>query len=165
MAANRYLVDTNVLLTATQPQREHFKKAKHILDNWSAAGRQLCVSGQILREYFAVATRPMVSNGLGLEPAEAAQNVEAFCRRMVFLEEDDRVSALLRELVVALTIRGKQVHDANLVATATVHRVDLLVTANVSDFERFAGWITTLDLGLIPHVEVSGSELGAVPPR
>lgn len=149
MAADRYLLDTNVLLTATQPQREHFQRASRILDTWSTFGHQLYVSGQVLREYLAVATRPAAANGMGLEPVQAAQNVEAFCTKVAVLDEDERVSTLLRELVVSLGIRGKQVHDANLVATASVHGVETLITANVADFERFSGWITILDLAFV----------------
>ena len=41
---------------------------------------------------------------------------------------------------------GKQVHDANIVATMLVHDVPLLLTNNVSDFKRFADSVTVLPL-------------------
>lgn len=50
---------------------------------------------------------------------------------------------LLREFPVG----GKQIHDANIVATMLVHDIDTLVTQNIEDFKRFSGKI-----GLIPLV-------------
>lgn len=46
-----------------------------------------------------------------------------------------------------LDTAGKQVHDANVVATMLVHGVQTLVTMNVCDFSRFGDLVhvTTLD--------------------
>jgi len=43
--------------------------------------------------------------------------------------------------VVRHPTRGKQVHDANLVATMLVHGVTRLLTFNVADFRRFGAVI------------------------
>ena len=37
--------------------------------------------------------------------------------------------------------RGKQVHDANLVATMLAHGIRRLLTFNLADFQRFAGLV------------------------
>lgn len=39
--------------------------------------------------------------------------------------------------MLAFPTRGKQVHDANLVATMLVHGVTRLLTFNAADFRRF----------------------------
>ena len=41
----------------------------------------------------------------------------------------------------AVECTGKQVHNANVVATMLVHSVDTLVPSNVSDFARFGRYI------------------------
>ena len=41
---------------------------------------------------------------------------------------------------------GKQVHDANIVATMLVYGIPQLFTHNTSDFARFSGLITVLPL-------------------
>ncbi|MEH2170887.1 MAG: hypothetical protein V7K41_30400 [Nostoc sp.] len=41
---------------------------------------------------------------------------------------------------------GKQVHDANIVATMLVYGIPQLLTHNTSDFARFSGLITVLPL-------------------
>jgi hypothetical protein len=51
-----------------------------IINEWAAGGTTLCISGQILREYLAVATWPVNRNGPGLKPADAVSNVRAIPR-------------------------------------------------------------------------------------
>ena len=67
---------------------------------WSKSGRQTYVSGQILREYLVVATRPLDSNGLGLTRAEAVANVSVFRSLSSCLDENDQVQRRLVALVL-----------------------------------------------------------------
>lgn len=66
MADKSILVDTNVLLAATTPGRSLHSAALEVLNEWPNGGVSLLTSGQILREYLVVATRPASSNGLEL---------------------------------------------------------------------------------------------------
>jgi predicted nucleic acid-binding protein len=50
---------------------------------------------------------------------------------------DEKVSERLLALLDDVSCAGKQVHDANIVATMLVHGVDTLVTINTDDFTRF----------------------------
>ncbi len=140
------LVDTNVPLTASTPDRRLHQAALAVLNEWPSAGVPLALSGQIIREYLVVATRPRPANGLGLGPAEALENVAAFRSRMRELAAGEAASERLLALVARYACRGKQIHDANLVATALAHGVRRLVTANPGDFVRFGGEIEVLDL-------------------
>ena len=88
-------VDTNVLLAATDRSRPSHADACRLVAGASRYGCHLALSGQILREYLVVATRPVEVNGLGLSPDQAIRNLAAFRRHAVFLEEtetDDRKS-------------------------------------------------------------------------
>lgn len=147
MAVERILVDTNVLLTATTPARPRHQDALDVLNRWPNEGKRLCTCGQIMREYLVVATREPEHNGLGLAPSQALKNVDTMLDRMRFLDEDSEVAEQLRELIRQVDCRGKRIHDANLVAIATRHRVDRLVTSNVEDFQPFRTLLTTLELG------------------
>jgi len=131
------LLDTNVLLEATTPARALHRAARRVLDDWPNRGVRLCVSGQILREYLVVATRKQEVNGLGLAVGDALANVAAFVGRCRFLAEDQQVAERLRKLLRDVACSGKQVHDANVVATCLAHGVGGVVTANLGDFERF----------------------------
>ncbi|BBO19276.1 type II toxin-antitoxin system VapC family toxin [Candidatus Brocadia pituitae] len=61
-----------------------------------------------------------------------------------FLPEDIATAQKLGELVQQYHVSGKQVHDANLVATMLVHGIHSLLTCNVDDFKRYKGLIKIL---------------------
>ncbi len=135
MRVDRF-VDTNVLLTATAVARPGHGAALALLDA-AFAERSLFLSGQVLREYIAVATRPAAVNGLGLRATEAIGNARQFLDRSNFLQEDDTVRDALFRLLESIPCSGKQVHDANIAATMIAHGIGVLVTLNPQDFERF----------------------------
>jgi predicted nucleic acid-binding protein len=142
--AERAVLDTNVLLTATDSGRRDHARAVAALDDWPARGTVLYTSGQILREYLAVATRPVDLNGLGLSQHDALENVRALGERMQHMEETKKVHDRLLAILDKVPCTGRQVHDANVVATMSVHGVRTLVTYNIDDFARFADSIRTV---------------------
>ena len=146
MAASALLVDTNVLLSATTPSRASHGEALALLDRGPDGGLVLCTSGQVLREYLAVATRPAGENGLGLAANAALRNVRALRGRMRFLDETEAVADRLAALLAEVDCTGKQVHDANLVATGLVHGVGTVVTEDAGDLRRFESYVEVLGL-------------------
>ena len=130
-------VDTNVLLTATDASRPRHRDAIRLFNEADRHGIHLAVSGQIFREYLVVATRPLEANGLGLNVGDAIANVNEFLRLTHSYDETDEVARRLRHLAVVYNLRGKVLHDANLVATMTVNGISILVTQNLDDFARF----------------------------
>ncbi|MGQ0463805.1 MAG: type II toxin-antitoxin system VapC family toxin [Sporichthyaceae bacterium] len=146
MDADRVALDTNVLIAASNPMRPWHAEALRMLAQWPQDGIALYASTQILREYLSVATRPVAANGLGLLRTAAVANVREFRRRIELLADTEAVSARLLELLEAVECTGRQVHDANIVATMLVHGVGTLVTDDRSHFERFAHLIEVRDL-------------------
>jgi predicted nucleic acid-binding protein len=143
---DRVMVDTNVLLAATDESRTEHRDALTILNDWPAGATTLCTSGQILREYLAVATRPVDGNGLGLKLPDALGNVRAIRQRTNLLAEDAKVAERLLGLLADVEAGGKQVHDANVVATMLVHGIGTVVTSNVDDFARFGKYVDLVRL-------------------
>jgi predicted nucleic acid-binding protein len=143
---DRVMLDTNVLLAATDEGRAEHRDALTVVNDWAARRTDLCTSGQILREYLAVATRPAGENGLGLSLPEALGNVRAIRERTTLLAEDAKVADRLLGLLADVECRGKQVHDANLVATMLVHGIGTIVTVNVRDFAQFTGHVSLIRL-------------------
>jgi len=144
--ADRAVLDTNVLLAATDQARLEHEQAVAAINVWPASGLVLYTNGQILREYLAVATRPVDQNGLGMPRPDAVANVRALRARLNLLAEDIKVSDRLLELLETVECTGKQVHDANVVATMLVHGIDTVVTMNVDDFARFGDHVQVADL-------------------
>jgi len=143
------LVDANVLLSATAPLRPLHRAALTVLNDWPNRGLLLAASVQVLREYLVVATRPVEVNGLGLDIADALANVASFRARMRVLVDSEPVWDRLQGLIVTHGCKGKQIHDANIVASALTWGLPRLVTANVGDFNRFAGEIEIIDLATL----------------
>lgn len=144
--ADRAVLDTNVLLAATDEGRSEHARAIAALNDWPTAGTVLYTTGQILREYLSVATRPVRLNGLGLAPPDAVTNVRALRERLRFVPENDKVTGRLLTLLDHIDCAGKQVHDANVVATMLVHGIDTVVTMNVADFTRYDEHVRVISL-------------------
>jgi predicted nucleic acid-binding protein len=68
----------------------------------------------------------------------------------VLLAATDEARQEHEQAVAAINVwpacAGKQVHDANVVATMLVHGVDTVVTTNVDDFARFGEHVHVADL-------------------
>lgn len=129
------VVDTNVLLAATDRSRDHHDAATRFLNE---DVRRLAICPQIVREYLAVSSRPVDVNGLGLSGEDAVANVEQFLEGMEVLTEGPATGIALMELITADPTVGKQVHDANVVAVAVAHRAAAIATDNTRHFTRFA---------------------------
>ena len=131
---------------AAAMRRPEHRDALTVLNDWAAGQAGLCTSGQVLREYLTVATRPTERNGLRLKLPDALGNVRAIRERTTLLAEDNRVADRLAGLLADVECLGKQVHDANLVATMLVHGVGMVVTMNLADFARFERHISLIRL-------------------
>lgn len=134
------LVDTNVLLEATDEARAGYREARRLLE--SPAG--LVLASQVIREYLVVATRPRTANGFGLAIREALDNLRELRRAIRVLPEETPVLPTFLELVERTGCSGKRIHDAHLVATGHVHRVEALVSLNVDDLVPLAGTMPVL---------------------
>lgn len=130
-------LDTNVLVTATDTLRSGHEEAQRLLAEAGSAGYHLAASGQVLREYLAVSTRPAESNGLGLRVPDAVANVDEFLRFVTLFDETEPVALQLRKLVMTNGVRGNRIHDANIAATMMVHHIRVLLTQNCDDFAGF----------------------------
>ena len=94
------------------------------------------MSRQVLREYLAVATRPQTWS-MPLPRAWATADVLELSRAFAILEDGPAVTAALLDLCRDLPVGGRQVHDANIVATMLAHGERRLLTFNDGDFIRF----------------------------
>lgn len=138
-------VDTNVLIYLTIQGAPEQAAARSRLTELREARERLWISRQVVREFLAVLTRPSTFGA----PAsvEALENrVSGFQRAFRIADEDAAVTASLLALLREVPCGGKQVHDANLVATMLVHGIDRLLTHNTEDFRRFEPWIEVLPL-------------------
>ncbi len=103
------------------------------------------ISRQVLREFIAALTRPQpFSPSLPINVAiSEARFYEA---RFHVADEDAQVTDGLFDLLLRVPAGGKQIHDANIVATMQANGITHLLTENTSDFARFSQLITIVPL-------------------
>jgi len=65
------------------------------------------------------------------------EQVGQFIERFEVADDTSAVTERLLGLLNELKIGGKQVHDANIVATMLANDIPCLLTHNVKDFQRF----------------------------
>ena len=132
-----YLLDTNVLLGFAMPHHHNAATTRPALATLEASGARLCVTPQVLIEFYAVATRDRQDRGLGWTPQGAAKAVTALLAKFEMLPDAPEVFARWQNLAVAHKVRGKSAHDTRLAAVALAHGVPLLLTSNTKHFARF----------------------------
>jgi predicted nucleic acid-binding protein len=142
---DRWLIDTNILVFAYLVHHPLYGAARARLQALASAGAELWVSRQILREYLAAMTRPRQYTG-AMPVASLIADVQAFERNYLVAEDSSAVTARLLNLLTAVPCVGKQIHDANIVATMQEYGIPNLLTDNAADFNRFSGPITVVPL-------------------
>lgn len=134
--ADPVFVDTNVLIYASRPRAELHATARAALDGCRLERRPVRISAQIIREYLAASTRPQpTAPALTMEAAIA--DVRTFRGAFNVAEDGPKILERLLALLAAVPTAGRQVHDANIVATMLAHGVTKLLTFNAGDFRRF----------------------------
>lgn len=133
----RILVDTNVLLRCAQPASPDHLTASQSLLAIDAAHLTSCLVPQVIYEYRVVATRPVAVNGLGMDIATVDASVENLIRNFSVLRDERGIFHHWRTLVRDGAVRGKEAHDARLVAAMGRHGLTNLLTFNPSDFIRY----------------------------
>lgn len=135
-----YLLDTNLLGRLANGLDASHPVAANAVLKLHRAGETLHITAQNLIEFRNIATRPKTANGLGLSIVNAEAKATHFETTFPLLPETPDIYPAWKAVVGALGIIGKQVHDARLVAVCHVHKVTHLLTFNVSDFTRMAGF-------------------------
>ena len=134
-----FLADTNILIRRIHRADPKHRQTRAAVKRLRERGDRICVTSQNLIELWAVCTRPVENNGLGLQPEHADRMVARLESALVRLPDTDAAYTEWRRLVVAHSVSGKKTHDARLVATMNVHGVKNILTFNVDDFKRYPG--------------------------
>ncbi len=133
-----YFVDTNILIAASDDTRSGHAESYELFERAINGTPRLFASGQILREYLVVATRPIQNNGLALIPEKAVENLRSFKSCIKLLDENDATTRRLEGLISKYKIKGKRIHDANIASIMIENGLREILTLNPKDFKAFA---------------------------
>ncbi|MGP0066379.1 MAG: type II toxin-antitoxin system VapC family toxin [Isosphaeraceae bacterium] len=136
-AANPVFVDTNILVYAAIPSSPFYGPAFGKLDAFRQAGVELWISRQILREYLSSLSRPLPYSP-PLPASTLIADVIRFQSQFQIAEDGPVITANLLGRLGSIPIGGKQVHNANIVATMQTYGLRRLWTHNTADFTRFS---------------------------
>lgn len=135
----RWLVDTGILLRLTDASDPSFASVRAAIDVAAANGPALVCASQNVAEFWNAATRPAAVRGFGLTVAEAGRRLEVLEEKIDVLADPAGAYEEWKRLVVRHEIKGKQVHDARLVALMHVYGIAEVLTLNPDDFRRYPG--------------------------
>ncbi len=135
----RILLDTNILTRAAQPAHVQHAVALQAVKAIGAQGNEPCIVPQVIYEYWAVCTRPVDANGLGMTPPEVEQKVAQIKRLFAILRDERASFPEWERLAAQYQVRGKAAHDTRLVAAMVRHGLRHILTFNAPDFTRFSG--------------------------
>lgn len=141
---NRIFLDTNVLVFSNVTQALLHQAARHTLQRL-VVENELWISRQVLREYLSTLSRQQQFSK-PQPPEVLAADIHYFQSHFLIAEDNPSVTERLLELIQQFPTGGKQVHDANIVATMLTHNISALLTHNTGDFARFSSLITLMPL-------------------
>lgn len=133
----QWLLDTNVLLRLQEDDPACSNETTEAVANLLDSAPRVCITPQVLIELWCVGTRPLDANGLGWDVETADARIFDCWNRFEVLDDSPEVFKHWLSLVRTHQTKGKQVHDARLIAVMLAHGVDHLLTFNVDDFRRY----------------------------
>lgn len=137
-------IDTNVLVRARFAVAPSHDLARARLREALGSEERPRISRQIVREYLAVVTRSQIWSA-PLPMSDALRDVDWFVSEFDILEDGPGVTHVLAELCRAVPVTGRQIHDANIVATMLAHAEQRLLTFDQGDFRRYGSRISLID--------------------
>lgn len=129
-------IDTNVLVYANVAGAPFHEQALIALKTSHQAKRPMWISRQVLREFIAARTRPQTF-AKPSTPQIVIERVQYLEERFQVADDTSATTEQLVKLLGKFKIGGKQVHDANIVASMLAYEIPCLLTHNAKDFERF----------------------------
>ena len=142
-AEQQIFLDTNILVRANVATAPDHQQVIALLRVLRKRRTLLWISQQIIREYIATVTRPQTFMK-PLDIATALGRARYFQTHFRVAQDNSLVLGKLFDLLTAVAVGGKQIHDANIVATMQVYSLKSLLTLNPADFNRFLPYINVL---------------------
>lgn len=133
------LLDTGILLRLVDSRDPLHSVVRHAVGTLGRRNEELFTTTQNVAEFWNVATRPVIANGLGLSAATVTGLlqgiVELTCGMLI---EGETLYGEFKRLGLKYSFGGKQAHDARLVAMMLCWGVDKILTLNERDFRQYA---------------------------
>lgn len=151
-----YLVDSNILVRLRDLDSPDMQICEEAIRAGLQRGTRMYLCAQVLIEFWAVSTRPRDANGLGLNVEQVYLGVMQIRQSLPLLDEPPDIAQRWLELVRRYEVKGKEVHDARLVALASAHEISHILTLNPTDFSRYQEVTAVTPAKLIEQLNAGG---------
>jgi predicted nucleic acid-binding protein len=138
-------IDTNILLRIHVTSAERSGTVRAAIATLNTRFAPVWISRQVLREFASVLTREQ-PYAPAVPAPDVIQMMRPFETQYRIADETAGVTSSWYSLLETIPVGGKQVHDANIVATMLSYQISHLFTLNMSDFGRYAHLITLVSL-------------------
>ncbi len=145
MAVERVFVDTNVLVYAANASSPFHAVARRKLQVYADTGSEIWVNRQVFREYLVVMSRLMQDAGK-YDSFALGKDIRRFEQQFQVAEESELVTKELLTLIEKYEVKGKAIHDCNLIAVMKTYGLNELLTQNTGDFNRYQEGIRLVTL-------------------
>jgi predicted nucleic acid-binding protein len=132
---DRIFLDTNILVYLSDTGAEFHATVKEIFKDITEK-YEIWISRQILREYAVVVSRKEDVEK-PLKPQEITNDIAKWEISFRVIDETQEITENLKNLILKYNLKGKRIHDANIVASMMEYSIPLLFTFNVRDFQVF----------------------------
>ncbi len=133
-----YLPDTSVIVRLYDTNNPLNTIIRQCFRKLERDGENMVIIPQIFVEFWAVATRPIHANGLGMKPENAQKELGRLQKLLRLLPENEKIFPEWKMLVTTYKVSGKPTHDARIVAAMITHGIENILTINPGDFKRFS---------------------------
>lgn len=139
-----FVVDTNVLLYATNPAAPEHEVCVAKVEEWRSSGRPWHVTWSVLYEFLRATTHRIYPRRLTAQESWSVIESLLASPALSVLSQTDRHAAVLAEAISELpTIEGNRVHDLHIAVLMREHGIRQIVTRDTG-FHRFP-WIEVVD--------------------
>ncbi|MFP4132561.1 MAG: type II toxin-antitoxin system VapC family toxin [Halothece sp.] len=129
-----YLLDTNILLRASDRNSNQHSLANQAVYYLLNQGHQCLLTPQILIEFWVVCTRPVEANGFGWTTKRSETQINQFLSQFSLLSETSNTFSDWFQMVTKYEIKGKRTHDIKILAVMKSYGISHILTFNPNDF-------------------------------
>lgn len=150
--ARSIFVDTNVLVYAADKRSPFQNQAKAIRQQGLKGDMYLCISPQVLNEFYATITHPKRVD-TPLSQTKALEEIDKYFKatNIQKIYPTELTVTIFLDLLSNYTVTKQAIHDLNIVATMLTYKVTHLYTYNTQDFGKFK------EITVLSHDEITVS--------
>jgi predicted nucleic acid-binding protein len=137
-ASDLAMLDSNVLVYASQKESRFYQSSKAIRDKGLSGEIPVCVCPQVLFEFFAVITNSGRATR-SVAPQDATIEIEKYLKiaKILKIYPDRKITENVLELLKKHNVNSQAIFDLPLVATMLANDVRRIYAYNIDHFKLF----------------------------